>query len=202
MVTYFGRGYILEYPAKCVTIYILKTSLLMKRYLLTVAFILSALFTNGQTIRHDDAQQILSDVLMAQKALQGAVIFSDIKGNDIASADCRMTKRGLKPCKQDFMNVVAEKSKQFSHDDCRADYAELKGLNIAAKGATVKADRKRHYWGSLTAYYPADNPQYRIFVIMEQDMRNGTYYGVPLCTPVVARMIETIDSKYYINSQP
>ena len=174
----------------------------MKRYLLTVAFILSALFINGQTINHDNAQQILSDVLMAQKALQGAVIFSDMKGNDIASADCRMAKQGLTPCKQDFMNVVAEKSKQFSYGDCRADYAELKGLNVAAKGATVKANRKRHYWGCLTAYYPAENPQYRIFVIMEQDMRNGTYYGAPLCTPVVARMIEAIDSKYYINSQP
>lgn len=135
---------------------------------------------------------ILSDMLMAQKALQGAVILSDMEGNSIASADCRMTKRGLKPCKQDFMNVVAEKSKQFSYGDCRADYIGLKGLNIAAKGATVKANRKRHYWGCLTACYPAENPQYRIFVSMEQDMRNGTYYGVPLCTPVVARMIETL----------
>lgn len=164
----------------------------MKRYLLTVIFILSTLFTNGQTISYDNAQQILSDVLMTQKALQGAVILSDMKGNDIASADCRMTKRGLKACKQDFMNIVAKKSKQFSYDDCRTDYVGLKGLNVAAKGATVKADRKRHYWGSLTAYYPAENPQYRIFVIMEQVMRNGTYYGVPLCTPVVARMIETL----------
>lgn len=164
----------------------------MKRYLLTVAFILSALFTNGQTISHDNVQQILSDILTAQKALQGAVILSDMKGNGIASADCRMTKQGLTPCKQDFMNVVAEKSKQFSYGDCRADYAELNGLDVAAKGATDKADRKRHYWGSLTAYYPAENPQYRIFVIMEQDMRNVTFYGVPLCTPVVARMIETL----------
>ena len=65
----------------------------MNRYLLTVAFILSALFTNGQTISHDNVQQILSDILTAQKALQGAVILSDMKGNDIASADCRMTKR-------------------------------------------------------------------------------------------------------------
>lgn len=105
----------------------------MKRYLLTIAFILSALFINGQTISHDNAQQILSDVLIAQKALQGAVIFSDMKGNDIASAECRMTKQGLKPCKQDFMNVVAEKSKQFSYGDCRTDYAELEGLNVAAK---------------------------------------------------------------------
>ena len=64
----------------------------MNRYLLTVAFILSALFTNGQTISHDNVQQILSDILTAQKALQGAVILSDMKGNDIASADCRMTK--------------------------------------------------------------------------------------------------------------
>lgn len=164
----------------------------MKRYLLTVAFILSALFTNGQTISHDKAQQILSDMLMAQKALQGAVILSDMEGNSIASADCRMTKRGLKACKQDFMNIVAEKSKQFSYGDCRTDYVGLKGLNIAAKGATVKSDRKRHYWGSLTAYYPAENPQYRIFVIMEQNIYNGTYYGVPLCAPVVARIIELL----------
>ena len=41
----------------------------MNRYLLTVAFILSALFTNGQTISHDNVQQILSDILTAQKAL-------------------------------------------------------------------------------------------------------------------------------------
>ena len=87
----------------------------MNRYLLTVAFILSALFTNGQTISHDNVQQILSDILPAQKALQGAVILSDMKGNDIASADCRMTKRGPKACKQDFMNIAAEKSKQFSY---------------------------------------------------------------------------------------
>ena len=159
----------------------------MKRYLLTVAFILSALFINGQTINHDNAQQILTDVLMAQKALQGAVILSDMKGNDIASADCRMTKRGPKACKQDFMNIAAEKSKQFSYDDCRTDY-------IAAKGATVRANRKRHYWGSLTAYYPAENPQYRIFVIMEQNIYNGTYYGVPLCAPVVARIIKSLNN--------
>ena len=59
----------------------------MNRYLLTVAFILSALFTNGQTISHDNVQQILSDILTAQKALQGAVILSDMKENDIASAN-------------------------------------------------------------------------------------------------------------------
>ena len=153
----------------------------MNRYLLTVAFILSALFTNGQTISHDNVQQILSDILTAQKALQGAVILSDMKGNDIASADCRMTKRGPKACKQDFMN-------------CRTDYVGLESLDIAAKGATVRANRKRHYWGSLTAYYPAENPQYRIFVIMEQNIYNGTYYGVPLCAPVVARIIKSLNN--------
>lgn len=99
----------------------------MKRYLLTVIFILSTLFINGQTISYDNAQQILSDVLMTQKALQGAVILSNMKGN-IASADCRMTKRGLKACKKDFMNIVTEKSKQFSYDDYRTDYVGLKGL--------------------------------------------------------------------------
>ena len=103
----------------------------MNRYLLTVAFILSALFTNGQTISHDNVQQILSDILTAQKALQGAVILSDMKENDIASADCRMTKRGPKACKQDFMNIAAEKSKQFSYDDCRTDYVGLESLDIS-----------------------------------------------------------------------
>ena len=78
--------------------------------------------------------------------------------------------------------------------NCRADYAELNGLDVAAKGATDKADRKRHYWGSLTAYYPAENPQYRIFVIMEQNIYNGTYYGVPLCAPVVARIIKSLNN--------
>ena len=136
----------------------------MNRYLLTVAFILSALFTNGQTISHDNVQQILSDILTAQKALQG------------------------------FMNIAAEKSKQFSYDDCRTDYVGLESLDIAAKGATVRANRKRHYWGSLTAYYPAENPQYRIFVIMEQNIYNGTYYGVPLCAPVVARIIKSLNN--------
>ena len=117
-----------------------------------------------------------------------------MKGNDIASADCRMTKRGPKACKQDFMNIAAEKSKQFSYDDCRTDYVGLESLDIAAKGATVRANRNRHYWGSLTAYYPAENPQYRIFVIMEQNIYNGTYYGVPLCAPVVARIIKSLNN--------
>ena len=119
---------------------------------------------------------------------------SDMKENDIASADCRMTKRGPKACKQDFMNIAAEKSKQFSYGDCRTDYVGLESLDIAAKGATVRANRKRHYWGSLTAYYPAENPQYRIFVIMEQNIYNGTYYGVPLCAPVVARIIKSLNN--------
>mgnify|MGYP001522471629 CR=1 FL=1 len=64
----------------------------MNRYLLTVAFILSALFTNGQTISHDNVQQILSDILTAQKALQGAVILSDMKGNDRTRAESLQTR--------------------------------------------------------------------------------------------------------------
>ena len=157
-------------------------------------FTLLPFFAVGQTLQQQDAQQILAEIVTHLHCEQGAVVVTDMDNHIIASADGRATKHGLKPCKKRFMEAAAERLNRFTYADCHKDYAGLKEQDFVAKAQTDFGPRKGVWWGHMTVYYPAEQPQYRIFVIMEKDVRKDyIYYATALCAPVVMRIVQRLN---------
>lgn len=142
-----------------------------------------------------EVEQILSETMIQMQGLQGAVIITDIDGYTIASAYSDGFEYSIKHSKDEFMAAVDEFRDKIGINDCHREYSDLLACDCIAEGVMHLTDTEGNYLAELTAYYPAENPQYRIFSIMETQRGMRQWRAVPINKQVVQRIINILSKR-------
>lgn len=147
---------------------------------------------NGLAVTDAELSGILSETLAELNLLQGAVIITDMDDNCVAAAECRPAKHKQRPITRKFREDVEASCWRILKDTCEVDTMTMKDLDVVVRGETKRTATNKYYrHGALTAYYPAEESQYRIFIMVEKDVRKYPVipYARYICAPFLRKII-------------
>ena len=151
---------------------------------------------NGLAVTDAELSGILSETLAELNLLQGAVIITDMDDNCVATVECRLAKHKSRPITRKFREAVESSCWRILKDTCEVDTMMMRDLDVVVRGETKRTATSKYYrHGALTAYYPAENSQYRIFIMVENDLRKFPHipYARYVCAPFLRKIIEYLE---------
>jgi cell division protein FtsI (penicillin-binding protein 3) len=147
---------------------------------------------------------------LTNTCLQMATAYNTIANMGVMMKPHVIAKR-VTPTGEEITNGPQEIRRVVSEKTCRtligmmtgvvdsgtATTAKIKGVSIAGKTGTAQQlvngrYSKEHYTSSFTAFFPAENPEYTILVILRSP-RNGYYGGAvsaPIFREIAVRLLE------------